>query len=206
MTLEQPHVVIVPWRTLEADCLALLLREAGLAPAPDATAETAACILAPPRRVPLSQSYPLPQELAGLPTVLVVDTFDARAIALKQVTGAVGVLTWESDALTLTEGIRAVASGRAPVPRQRRGQAVASDACSRMTERERDVLTLVAMGHRDDEIAAQLGISAHTVRTHLQHAMTKLEVTHRRAAAAILWTSLFMPSRSGLDPVSRWAQ
>jgi DNA-binding NarL/FixJ family response regulator len=51
-----------------------------------------------------------------------------------------------------------------------------------LTAREREVLQLVARGHRTPEIAAALGISAHTVSTHIKHIYAKLEVTTRGEA------------------------
>lgn len=190
------HVLVAPWGTIEADCLAHMLREAGMVAVERATDETAACVLAPPRCMPLSEYYPFSVDRADLPTLLVTSRFDARAIALAQVTGAVGVLTWENDAYSLIEAVVTLAAGE-DLPRSRRQTSRGpSDPCARMTERERDVLGLVAIGHRDDEIAGRLGISSHTVRTHLQHAMTKLEVTHRRAAAAIVHASPIMRAHS----------
>jgi DNA-binding CsgD family transcriptional regulator len=51
------------------------------------------------------------------------------------------------------------------------------------TEREREVLTLVAAGRTNSEIAAVLAISARTVQKHLEHIFEKLGVESRTAAA-----------------------
>jgi DNA-binding CsgD family transcriptional regulator len=53
---------------------------------------------------------------------------------------------------------------------------------TRLTRREREVLSLVAEGMTNAEIAARLWISAGTVRRHLEHADSKLEVDTRTAA------------------------
>jgi RNA polymerase sigma factor (sigma-70 family) len=53
---------------------------------------------------------------------------------------------------------------------------------TRLTRREREVLSLVAEGMTNAEIAARLWISAGTVRRHLKHAYSKLEVDTRTAA------------------------
>jgi PAS domain S-box-containing protein len=49
-----------------------------------------------------------------------------------------------------------------------------------LTQREREVVTLIALGQASPRIAEELNISAATVRTHVQHAMVKLGV-HTRA-------------------------
>ena len=45
-----------------------------------------------------------------------------------------------------------------------------------MTEREREVLQLLAEGHSDKDIAAQLHVSIKTVGTHRRHLMDKLHI------------------------------
>jgi len=56
---------------------------------------------------------------------------------------------------------------------------------SELTERERDVLRLVARGEPTRRIAGQLGISAETVETHIRAGMRKLGARTRTAAAAM---------------------
>jgi DNA-binding NarL/FixJ family response regulator len=48
-----------------------------------------------------------------------------------------------------------------------------------LTAREREVLTMVAYGHTNKEIASLLGITVKTVETHKTNAMQKLEITNR---------------------------
>jgi len=55
---------------------------------------------------------------------------------------------------------------------------------ARLTDREREVLRLVARGETDAEIAARLVLSAHTVHRHIANIRTKLGVPSRTAAAA----------------------
>jgi DNA-binding CsgD family transcriptional regulator len=66
------------------------------------------------------------------------------------------------------------------------GQAPAaiSDAGMLLSEREREVVTLVALGRDTREIAGELHISPETVRTHVRNAMAKLGVRTRAQLVA----------------------
>jgi DNA-binding CsgD family transcriptional regulator len=84
--------------------------------------------------------------------------------------------------------IRARISGGLPaVPRRR---------CT-LTERENQVLALIATGHTNDQAARKLGISPRTIRKHLEGVFTKADVPSR--AAAVAWwlrqTPMIMPGR-----------
>lgn len=54
-----------------------------------------------------------------------------------------------------------------------------------LTIRERDVLSLVASGASDKEIAEQLSLSLNTVKTHMRNILSKLHVSNRREAARL---------------------
>jgi two-component system nitrate/nitrite response regulator NarL len=54
---------------------------------------------------------------------------------------------------------------------------------STLTRREREVLELLAAGATSDQLAEELSLSPHTVRTHIQNAMSKLQVHSRLEAA-----------------------
>jgi PAS domain S-box-containing protein len=54
-----------------------------------------------------------------------------------------------------------------------------------LTDREREVITLIALGNETDEIAAQLHISRETVRSHVRNAMSKLGVHTRAQLVAV---------------------
>jgi DNA-binding CsgD family transcriptional regulator len=62
----------------------------------------------------------------------------------------------------------------------------ANEAFSRLTRRERDVVTLVVEGLLDKEIAERLGISYTTVRTHLDRSFQKLGVSNRSRLARLV--------------------
>lgn len=90
--------------------------------------------------------------------------------------------------MSLSDVERLVAqAGAGLLPAQLRPTA---EVCSgRITRREREVLDLVARGLTSDEIGWDLGISAHTVRSHVEAARTKLAARNRlEAVAATTWS------------------
>jgi len=54
-----------------------------------------------------------------------------------------------------------------------------------LTERERQVLQLAAYGKTNDEMAAELGISKETIKTHVCHVLWQLNAANRTEAVAI---------------------
>ncbi len=61
-------------------------------------------------------------------------------------------------------------------------QQVTDDPQPSLTERENDVLTLIAKGYGRQEVAENLGVSQHTVTTHIKHIYRKLSVHSRTEA------------------------
>jgi DNA-binding NarL/FixJ family response regulator len=103
--------------------------------------------------------------------------------------GALGYLLKDAEPDELFRGIRAAAQGDAPLdPRVAREllTARAEDRpASGLTDRERDVLTLVGSGLPNKLIATRLGISEKTVKAHLTNVFRAIGVTDRTQAA--LW-------------------
>jgi DNA-binding CsgD family transcriptional regulator len=87
----------------------------------------------------------------------------------------------EAAGLVVLLGRARRALRRHAVRRETRGPRSGSE----LTERERDVLRLVARGEPSRRIAGQLGISAETVETHIRAGMRKLGARTRTAAAAM---------------------
>jgi DNA-binding NarL/FixJ family response regulator len=75
----------------------------------------------------------------------------------------------------------------------------APPAAAALTNREREVLMLLAEGVRQSEIATRLFISAKTVATHIQHILLKLGVHSRAEAIAVAY-------REGMVPPQRPAR
>lgn len=71
----------------------------------------------------------------------------------------------------------------------------------RFSERERAVVALLVSGASTDEMAAALGVSTHTVRTHVQNVLLKLGVNSRVKAAA---TVLARGEADLVDQGARW--
>jgi RNA polymerase sigma factor (sigma-70 family) len=58
---------------------------------------------------------------------------------------------------------------------------------SELSDREREVILILAQGKQNKEIARQLGISEHTVEKHLSNIYRKLNVANRAEATALFW-------------------
>jgi DNA-binding NarL/FixJ family response regulator len=127
--------------------------------------------------------------------VVVVTTYDLDAYvhtALRH--GACGFLLKHSGAALLVSAVRAAVAGDALISpevtvRLLRDLAVrpAEPRPHRLTDRELDVVALVADGRTNAEIGAELYITAGTVKTHLASIQQKLGVTNRVAIAAWAW-------------------
>jgi DNA-binding NarL/FixJ family response regulator len=122
--------------------------------------------------------------------ILVLTSFGDGELVLEAVqAGTDGYLLKENQAETILDGVRAVASGSAPVD-----PVVATSLLARMreqpiserlTDREQQVLDLVRQGKPNKSIARRLGISEHTVKTHVTHILRRIGATDRTQAA--LW-------------------
>jgi len=106
--------------------------------------------------------------------------------------GASGFLLKDADADEVAAAIRAAHRGEVhldPAIAGRLVRALRTPGTPRpgsaLTEREREVLRLVAAGQANKDIAAELNISERTARTHVSSILTKLRLTSRTQAA--LW-------------------
>jgi DNA-binding NarL/FixJ family response regulator len=137
------------------------------------------------------------------PRVLVLTTFDLDEYVVEALrAGASGFLLKDVPAEDLVDAIRVVATGEAVVApsvmrrlldqfasRLPAANAPIPASLAILTERERQVLKLVARGLSNAEIAAELVVSETTVKTHVGNLLTKLGVRDRVQAAVYAYES-----------------
>jgi DNA-binding NarL/FixJ family response regulator len=118
--------------------------------------------------------------------ILVLTTYDSDADILPAIeNGATGYLLKDAPREDLFEAIRSAAQGKpllAPAIAARLMERMRGPTEEALSSREVEVLALVAKGASNREIADQLWISEATVKSHLLHIFSKLNVTDRTAA------------------------
>ena len=145
----------------------------------------------------------LQQELAeNAPKVLILTTFDLDEYAFAALkAGASGFLLKDVPPAELVAAIRAVCGGDAvvaPTTTRRMIDRFASvlpssqppldtPELARLTDREREVLLLIAEGLSNGEIAFRLSLSEATVKTHVGRILTKLELRDRVQAVVLAY-------------------
>ncbi|GAA4770609.1 MULTISPECIES: response regulator transcription factor [Streptomyces] len=145
----------------------------------------------------------------GAAKVLVLTTFDLDEYVYQALrAGASGFLLKDASARQLAEGVRVVAQGEAllaptvtrrlitefsrlaEVPRP-----AALTQIGDLTERETEVLVLIAQGLSNAEIAAHLVVAESTIKTHVSRVLVKLGLRDRTQAAVFAYEArLVTPS------------
>jgi DNA-binding NarL/FixJ family response regulator len=134
--------------------------------------------------------------------VLVLTTFELDEYVFEALrVGASGFLVKDTEPADLVKAVRAVAAGDAqlsPSVTRRLIEHVAVGAkplpherpdVARLTEREREVVTLVGEGLSNEEIAARLVVSPATAKTHVSRSMVKLGVRDRAQLVVLAYES-----------------
>jgi DNA-binding NarL/FixJ family response regulator len=133
--------------------------------------------------------------------VLVLTTYDTDGHVLSAIeAGATGYLLKDAPRAELLRATRAAALGQSvlsPAVASRLMGRVRAPEAEPLSQRELEVLGLVAAGSTNKESAARLFISEATVKTHLLHIYAKLGVSDRAAAVAEAF------NRGLLKPVRR---
>ncbi|MGB2710249.1 MAG: response regulator transcription factor [Conexibacter sp.] len=124
--------------------------------------------------------------------VLTVSASEADVVEAVLVGGSCYLLK-DTPVETIVAGVRAAAAGEAMIsPKmaatllerlRANGVPEGSAATAQLSDREKQVLRLVASGRENDEIARELFISSHTVKNHISSILLKLHVANRIQAA-----------------------
>ena len=131
--------------------------------------------------------------------VLVLTTYDADEWVFDALrAGAVGFLLKDTPREQLVAAVRGSAAGQSFVDPNIAGKLIgqvagaasiapAAAILSKLTERETDILRLVAEGQTNQDIAQALFLSEGTVRNYVSQIFAKLDVADRTQAAVIAW-------------------
>ena len=151
-------------------------------------------------------------DLAGV-KVIILTTFESDEYVYQAIrAGASGFLVKDTEPAALLQAVRVVARGDALLSpsvtrrlitdlatRPERPPSSDLGTLTLLTDREREVLTLVAEGLSNDEIAARLFLSPLTAKTHVSRIMTKLNARDRAQLVVLAYeTGLVTPG--GRDP------
>jgi len=122
--------------------------------------------------------------------ILVLTSFgESKQISAAIQAGALGYLLKDSSPDDLLHAIRSVHRGNLVLPQDLALKLMqpqpAATALDQLTERETDVLRLLAQGQSNQEIAVNLSISTTTVRSHVSTILMKLGVSNRTQAALL---------------------
>jgi DNA-binding NarL/FixJ family response regulator len=165
-------------------------------------------------RMPVLDGIAATRELtatASATRVLVLTTYDLdRYVYDALQAGAAGFLLKASPPDRLAEAVRVVADGESLLAPSLTQRLIAAHitgpppsegvpaALAGLTDREREVLALVAAGRSNDEIAAQLVVSQATVKTHVNRVLAKCCLRSRAQAVVLAYeTGLVRPGAAG---------
>ena len=163
-------------------------------------------------RMPVLDGLAATRELAGDeggPRIIILTTFDIDEYVFEALrAGASGFLLKDTEPAELLAAVRVVAAGEAllaPSVTRRLIEEFATrpdphrtppDALKVLTEREREVLALVARGLSNGEIATELFISPATAKTHVSRVMMKLGARDRAQLVVTAYETGLVSPRS----------
>lgn len=122
--------------------------------------------------------------------ILVLTSFgENKQVSLAIQSGASGYLLKDSSPDDLLNAIRSVYQGNLVLPQDLAVKLMqpqpSAPTLDQLTERETDVLRMLALGQSNKEIASNLNISTTTVRSHVSNILMKLGVSNRTQAAMV---------------------
>ena len=126
-------------------------------------------------------------ELPETEVIALTSVLESDSVVGAVKAGAIGYLLKDTQASELRSAIKAAAAGQVQLSPQASAYLMhavrAPERPEMLTERETDVLRLLAQGQSNKEIAHHLNIVEDTVKTHVRHILAKLGVQSRTQAA-----------------------
>ena len=118
--------------------------------------------------------------------ILVLSNFDGDDdIHTALSAGAMGYLLKHSSGDQITPAIRALVKGEKWIPREVEKVLAIRERGEIISEREREIIHLLALGEANKQIAHTLGISEQTVKSHVKNILAKLQVRDRTEAVTV---------------------
>ena len=160
----------------------------------------------------------LRQAVKGCRILLLAEGEDVDVLIDGLEAGAQGYVSKESPLSDLVEATRTIAQGELVIPpgmlelliislvQRRKDRRKGADRMSRLTQREHEVLKLLATGADNEGIGRALVISPQTARTHIQNILSKLGAHSRLEAVAFVRGSGILgdaPVSTGEEPEDR---
>ena len=152
-------------------------------------------------RMPVMDGLEATRRLAGGPRILILTTFDLDDYVYDALrAGASGFLLKDAPAAELINAVRVVAAGEAllapsvtrRIIEQFARRPVEPDVRERLeslTQREREVLVMLARGNSNAELAAELFVTEGTIKTHVSSLLAKLGLRDRVQAVVLAYES-----------------
>ncbi len=148
----------------------------------------------------ISATAAIRREAPDTEVVALTSVLDDHSVVDAVRAGAIGYLLKDTEAEELRRAIKAAAAGQVQLSPQvaaRLLREVRTPEESRepLTERETDVLKLLALGKANKEISLALNIGEQTVKTHVSHILDKLGVPSRTQAALYAIRTGLVPAK-----------
>lgn len=129
------------------------------------------------------------EEMPKTCVIMLTVSEDAEDLMAAIRSGANGYLLKNTDMQTFVDSLHRVIGGEAVISPQLAGKLMAgvqggsAEASEQLSPREREVLTLLAEGVSNKELARRLNVAESTIKIHIQHILRKLNLTSRVQAA-----------------------
>lgn len=137
-------------------------------------------------------------------------SIEDRELVMSAAAGAYGILPKNGALEILVKSLRQIADGQKLLPSfdkaepaERKNVATAENGREVLTERERQIISLVSEGLSNKEIGRRLNIADGTIKVHLHHIYQKLEISNRTVLAALAISNNGGEALTSGNPVPR---